>query len=527
MLALDAASPELLRQWTSDGTLPNLARFSRDALLLDVAGPEGMEVGATWSTFASGQWPGEHGVSWIDWVIPGTYREQRMQGNDFARVNPFWLAMSEAGRRVAILDVPFAPPAKQINGFQVTEWGAHEGLFGFHTTPSRLKGVIKRTWGDYAAPLVCETLRLSAQGYRELADALIGGISVRGAMTKALLADGRWDFGIQVFTETHCAGHLLWHYHDTSYPGADPDIVARDGNLLREVYIAADAAVGEILSVVDSDTTVIVGCLHGMQHTCGASLLLPQMLEGIGALRRASRAGSGTVPSIASRRGLKGMLKSAYHRIPPALRVPFYEMRQRINRRWLRRGEPIDIEPSETRAFQMGFGAGSTFSGIRLNIRGREPAGILTPGDEVDSYCEELSRGLHEFTDPDTGQLLVQRVLRTADVYHGPRLGELPDLLVEWQYHPRRGSTAVGSGAGGVWRGFSERTGLIEHANGSGRTGAHRLPGLLFVRGPGIGPGTIDRVIPTVDFAPTLTRMLGCETSGGSGQPIPELLKRG
>ena len=526
MLALDAATPELLRQWTADGTLPNLARLRRDALVLDVAGPEGLEVAATWPSFFSGQSPGEHGISWIDWVMPGTFREQRMRGNDFAHIDPFWLAMSEAGRRVAILDVPFAAPAKRLNGFQITEWGAHEGLFGFQTTPARLKRVIKRTWGEYTAPLACETLRLSSEEYRELADTLIRGITSRGAMTKALLADGKWDFGIQVFTELHCAGHLLWHYHDTSYPGADPVSLARNGDLLREVYIAADAAVGEILSAVDPDTTVIVGCLHAMQHTCGASLLLPQMLEGIGALRRASRAA--TAPGRRGpSRGLKGRLKAAYHSVPPAIRVPFYELRQRINRHWLRRGEPIDIEPSGTRAFQMGFGAGSSFSGIRLNVRGRDPAGILTPGDEVDRFCDELRQGLGEFTDPETGRRLVRRVLRTADLYPGARLDQLPDLLVEWESDRARGTTVVGSGAGGVWRGFSERTGMIEHSNGSGRTGSHRLQGLLFARGPGIRPGTIDRVIPTVNFAPTLTRMLGCEFSGGSGQPIPELLQGG
>ena len=128
MLALDAATPELLRQWTADGTLPNLARLRRDALVLDVAGPEGLEVAATWPSSSSGQSPGEHGISWIDWVIPGTYREQRMRGNDFAHIDPFWVAMSEAGRRVAIFDVPFAVLARRLNGFQVTEWGAHEGF---------------------------------------------------------------------------------------------------------------------------------------------------------------------------------------------------------------------------------------------------------------------------------------------------------------------------------------------------------------------------------------------------------------
>ncbi len=526
MLVLDSGSPELLRQWTADGTLPNIARIRHDGLVLDVAGPEGLEVGATWPSFSSGQSPGEHGICWLDRVIPGTYRELRMVPSEFAHLTTFWEALSEAGRRVVVLDVPFTPRPRRLNGVQVTEWGAHDGVFGFHTKPSRLKAVIKQTWGEYPSPLTCDTLRLSPDGYRKLADGMIRGSALRGAMTRTFLADGRWDFGIQVFTELHCAGHLLWHFHDPTHPSADPVNLARNGDLLREVYLAVDAAVGEILSVVGPETTVIVGSLHGMQHTCGSSLLLPGMLEGLGVLCRASRAASAPGPRPQPR-GLRARVKAVYHQLPSAIRVPLYELRQGINRHWLHRGEPIDIEPSRTRAFQMGFGAGSTFSGIRLNLKGREPAGILAPGDDADRFCEQLRRDLLEFTDPDTGRPLVRRVLRTADLYPGPRLHDLPDLLVEWEFDPARGSTAVGSGAGGVWRGFSDRTGLIEHPNGSGRTGAHRLPGLLFARGPQIRPGTIARVISTLDFPPTIARMLGCELPGMSGRPIPELLQGG
>ncbi|MGH7523702.1 MAG: alkaline phosphatase family protein [Gemmatimonadales bacterium] len=527
MLAMDAATPSLLRQWTDDGTLPNLARFRRDALVLDVAGPLGLEVASTWPTFISGQGPGEHGVSWIDWVIPGTYREQRMRGDDFAHVTPFWKALSDAGKRVAVFDVPFAPLAKQINGMQITAWGAHEGVFGFSTTPRTLKRRIQQTWGEYPVPLACETTRISADEYRRMADTLIGGITTRGTMTRELLADRSWDFAVQVFTELHCAGHLLWHYHDPSYPGADPAGIARYGDLLREVYVATDAAIGTILAGTGPETTVLIGSLHGMEHTCGTSLLLPHMLEGIGALRRASTATAAeTRRTPARQRELRGLMRKVYRLVPPRARVAFYETRQRINQHWLRRGAPIDIEPSETRAFQLGFGAGSSFSGIRLNIRGREPEGVLEPGTHVDRYCDELRQGLCAFTDPESGERLVRRVLRTADLYPGPRTDQLPDLLVEWQYDPARGTTAVGSGAGGVWRGFSEKTGTIEHSNGSGRTGSHRLQGLLFVRGPGIQAGEVERVIPTVDFAPTIMRILGHEYAAGSGQLIGELLPR-
>ena len=42
-------------------------------------------------------------------------------------------------------------------------------------------------------------------------DELLRGVRMKGALTRHLYAKERWDFFAQVFTESHCAGHLLWH----------------------------------------------------------------------------------------------------------------------------------------------------------------------------------------------------------------------------------------------------------------------------------------------------------------------------
>ncbi len=525
-LALDSASPELLRQWAADGTLPNIARLLSTGMVANTLGPEGMEVGATWPSFYTAETPGGHGICWVDRVIPGTYRQQRLGPNDFDHLTSLWDVLSAAGRRVVVLDVPFAKPLPRLNGVQVTEWGVHDGVFGFHTTPAALRRTILRTYGVHPAPPTCDTHRLTAEGYRDLAAGMVRGALARGGMTCRILADEPWDFAIQVWSEIHCAGHLMWHYHDPRHPAFDPAIRAKDGDLLREVYVAVDSAVGEVLATVGAETTVVLCTLHGMSHSAGSSLLLPEMLRRVGALHLPSR----TSPAGASaprRRGLRGGLKALYHLVPEAVRVPFYELRQWVNQRWLGRGAPIGIDPDRTRAFMMGFGAGSTYSGIRLNLRGREPAGSLAPGAEADRFCAQLGRDLLEFLDPDTGRPLVRRVVRTAELYPGPCLDELPDLLVEWEHDPPRGNTVVGDGAGGVWRGVSARFGALEHANGSGRTGAHRLEGMFVANGPGIAPGTLDRVVSTLDFAPTFARFFGCDMGPVAGRPIPELLPDG
>lgn len=530
VLALDSVSPALLRQWSADGTLPNIARAMANGLQADTRSTEGMEVGSTWPSFYTGLNPAGHGICWTDRVLPGTYRQQGLGMADVDHLTPLWRTLSAAGKRVVVLDVPFTPPSRGINGIQVVEWGIHDGIHEFHTVPASLASQIRKKYGHHPPPETCDTTRLDAAGYRELRDKFLKGVELRGAMTRELLADGNWDFAIQNFNEIHCAGHMLWHYHDATHPNFDAAAVARDGDLLRDVYVATDKEVGALMAQVGSDCTVIIVSLHGMEHTTGSSLLLPHILEGLGAYVPAASL-RGTKPKAAAgpapqrHAGMRGVIKAAWRIVPRPIREALYNVRQWINTEWLARGAPINIDPTRSRAFQMGFGAGSTYSGIRLNLKGREVGGILAPGAEADRFIEELREGLMEVVNPETGRRLVKRLVRTRDLHQGPRLNDLPDLLVEWEYDTGRGSTEVGNGAGGIWRGWSERIGTVEHGNGSARTGAHRLEGLLVATGPEIVPGRIERVIDAVDFAPSILANFGISLQG-DGQIVPELVRK-
>ena len=78
VLALDAAAPPLLRRWAEDGTIPHLARLMDGGLVADTRGVEGLFVGATWPSFYTGLDPSDHGLYWLDRILPGTYRTQRL-----------------------------------------------------------------------------------------------------------------------------------------------------------------------------------------------------------------------------------------------------------------------------------------------------------------------------------------------------------------------------------------------------------------------------------------------------------------
>ena len=75
--------------------------------------------------------------------------------------------------------------------------------------------------------------------------------------------------------ESHCTGHQLWHLHDPSHPGHDPELVRRlGGDPMREIYRRLDSVVADHLERLGPDDTAYVLFPHGMTaHHDGTHLL--------------------------------------------------------------------------------------------------------------------------------------------------------------------------------------------------------------------------------------------------------------
>ncbi|MDP2316846.1 MAG: alkaline phosphatase family protein [Pseudomonadota bacterium] len=82
-----------------------------------------------------------------------------------------------------------------------------------------------------------------------------------------------------------------------------------------------------------------------------------------------------------------------------------------------------DVDWSKTRAYGLGFNA------LYLNLQGREAEGIVAPGD-VPAIEAQLREQLVALVDPTNSAHPVLRVDRGADIYHGARVAEAPDLVV-------------------------------------------------------------------------------------------------
>ncbi|MDQ2935826.1 MAG: alkaline phosphatase family protein, partial [Chloroflexota bacterium] len=130
VVALDAADPTLVRELARAGEMPTMARLLREAAIVETRAPAGVFVSANWPTIFTATSPDRHRYLCWEEIRGGTY-EHRLTSPSMVRGTPIWERLSEAGRRVAALDVPHSLVGP-VNGAVLVEWGCHDR----HHTPA-------------------------------------------------------------------------------------------------------------------------------------------------------------------------------------------------------------------------------------------------------------------------------------------------------------------------------------------------------------------------------------------------------
>jgi predicted AlkP superfamily phosphohydrolase/phosphomutase len=517
VLGIDAASPELLKRWALEGSLPNIARLLKQGRSGTLRGLDGFFIGSTWPSIYTGASPATHGFHYLQQLKPGTYEFYQPADHGLFSGDPFWRVISRAGYRVAILDAPLSAPETDLNGIQLLEWGCHDSVYGFGSHPESLGRDLVSRYGMHPIGASCDATRRSAADYIDFVDALVRGVEHKTQMTRELLNQGGWDLFMQVFSEAHCVGHQCWHLHDPNHPAHDPQSLVDVADPLQRVYQAIDGGVGEILSDA-GDCPVVLFTSHGMAHWYGLQSLLPDILVRLGV----SQPESTTDHAAAAESRFVAAATWLWHHLPRSLRLRLAGARELLGPKTTPNDQAgIGVDPTRSRCFHHRHGL--AVAGIRLNVAGREPDGILRAGQEVDEFCRSLSADLLDIIDERSGEPFVKNVLRVKELYEGPRLADLPDLVVEFNDATPTGSTAVGEGQGATIRISSPKIGVLEGRNHYGRTGEHRRDGLLLVAGPDMEPGTFTGPISVLDLAPTWAAMFGQTLPMAEGSAIEEL----
>ena len=422
-IALDAAEPTFVRRLIDEGQMPALASLLARGRWLRVDSPAYIGSGAVWPSFITGDRPQNHGI-YGEWLWNADSMSlTRYAGDD---LNPFWKQLDESGTSVGVFDLPFMPVVGLRHGFEVSEWGPHDILRGKMLSGSETIAHIVRQYSPH--PMQTRVQVEGPHDYQSLkalGEICLRGIRARGELARRLIKETAPHLAIVGFNEIHRSAHYFWHtvepnhqiYSQNGFAALHPTQPS-----LTDIFREIDRQIGELIETVGDETYVAVFSLHGMRPTHGTPAFLPELLREIGFARIKG----------ARDRSWSDLPKNwfgAFKRIIPAeLKKLYYNSLPATVTHQLARVTMLPLyDWAHTRAFSLPT---DQHGWIRLNLAGREAAGIVAPElyDETCGALEERLRNLRS----DKGEPLVSKVFRTANDVEAAQKQRLPDLVIHW-----------------------------------------------------------------------------------------------
>lgn len=440
VIGLDCAAPQLVFDRWID-SLPAIRSLTQRGSFGVLRSCDPPITVPAWSVMMSSQDPGSLGIYGFRNRVDHSYDRLSIADGRAVRARRVWELLSEAGRNVIVLGVPGTYPPQPVNGALVSCFMTPDPRTSQYTYPAELKDEIASVVGDYAVDV--RDFRTDDKD-RLLAD--IVAMTERRFRLAAHLLDTRpWDFFAMVEMGTDRIHHGFWRYMDPEHRLYEPGNPFE--NAIYDYYVLVDRLIGDLLERADDETAVLVVSDHGAKRMDGAI---------------------------------------------------------RVNE-WLRQNRYLALleEPNGSERLTpdmidwdrtIAWGDGGYYARIFLNVKGREPRGIVDPSD-YERVRTDLQRALEEIADED-GRNIGTRAYTPEDLYAVSR-GVAPDLLVYFGDLHWRSAGTVGEGE------------IHLRENDTGPDDAnHAHEGMYVIAADGIKPGLgSDRRIE--DIAPTILSLLG------------------
>jgi predicted AlkP superfamily phosphohydrolase/phosphomutase len=254
------------------------------------------------------------------------------------------------------------------------------------------------------------------------------------------------------------------------------------------VYERLDETLGKVMDTIPPGTTVFVVSDHGFGPFYQA-FSLPQWLKEKQYLHLKKSTSKGMMKKAVRSESMRKKLRLLKHYLSYYLALK----KSRMNVRTLREKDMLSsAQDAEKIDWERSTAYHTSDYGIRLNLKGREPFGIVMPGEEEKRIKEQIKEELRKLT-YSNGQPVFEAVLTKEEAYSGPFVDRAPDLIIPINH----------SGAPPVpekWKYTLTHTSL---------SGTHTPFGILLVCGKSIKKNTKLESASIFDLTPTILSLLG------------------
>ncbi|MFQ6079469.1 MAG: alkaline phosphatase family protein, partial [Thermodesulfobacteriota bacterium] len=422
---------------------PNLSRCLQQGLFGELESIIPPITVPAWSCMMTSKDPGELGVYGFRNRKDHSYNNLVFATSSYVREQTVWDYLSRAGRRVVVLGVPQTFPPKKVNGCMISCFLTPSKQSSF-TFPAELKEEVLRVAdGDY----IFDVDNFRTDDKDLILQKVYQMTERRFRVARHLLTTRPWDFFMMVEMGTDRIHHGFWKYFDQEHIKHEPG--SKYLSAIPEYYRFLDAEIGRLLRLADDQTDVLIVSDHGAKRMDGG-ICINEWLHREGYL----------------------VFQASPTRPTPISRMA--------------------IDWSRTRV----WGEGGYYSRIFLNVKGREPQGIVPP-KEYEALRDELIQKLEALPD-HTGKHIGTRIYKPQQLYRACR-GVPPDLVAIFGDLYWRGVGTVGTGS---FYTFDNDTGP-DDAN-------HAQNGILIFYRPGqdLGGQRLKRM-GLMDIAPTVLARMG------------------
>ncbi len=412
LVGIDGACDRILAPLFDEGVVPTLESIYRDGTSTDLESQIPPWTASAWPSLYTGKNPGKHGV--FGFLAFDGYDWDVVNASD-VREPTIWELLDRYGHSSVVVNAPVTHPPRPFDGALVPGYTAPESPT---CHPAGLLDELREELGAYR--VYPDESKPLARGYADC-------VRMRGEAFRSLTDRFDPDFGFLEFQATDSIFHEA------------PD----DQAAIRTIYEALDRQLAATLEACEP-ANVIVASDHGMGPYRGTEFRVNSYLREAGFLE--TRQGGDGMPTWATVRddALKAGESAEAH--TPSLGERLMAgaagvglTSQRIAR-GLERVGLADAVAAHTPsaiasagATQVEFAASRAAvrsrieCGVRLNVAGREPDGVVAP-ENYETVRTQLIDALRSVETPD-GEPVFEAVRPREQYFHGPESDRAVDVV--------------------------------------------------------------------------------------------------
>jgi len=465
VIGIDDASWNVIEPWIRKGKLPTIRKLMENGVYGDLRSCIHFFTSPAWKCYSTGRNPGKLGALTY-WNFDRTTKRLAPVSSTYFKGEELWDILGEYGCKCGVANMPLTFPPREINGILICGFLSPEKGF---TYPPKIEKELRKY--NYR---VNPKFNMAIHTKRALSE-LKALIESRFSIGKRLLDEFEFDFFQLVIYYIDEIQHFFSKYTE------EKDSIYRD--VIEKFWRLIDSGIEELLKSVGKNCYTFIISDHGATSLKGVFRLnIWLKLKGYLHLRRRAVTGNILDPTK-----VEFMFNENF-----PLRFIADTTRRLLPERMLGRiKQPFLKEKTANVVFQQVDWNKTKAIGVSQNC-------IFITRKNDSNLRDEIKENLRNVRDPKSGEKIVENVYTNEEVFKGPYVDLLPDLIIK----PKEGyllrSIPLSGNKKDLWD-FSRKH----------WSSCHKLHGVFLANGPSIKKGNMIDAVSIYDLAPTILHIFG------------------